>query len=118
MPLGKRWTDLRAHGVLRTVSVRGSFHPPTMKLKSRPVEELRWSDRLKQYTRDILRDLPAWAFINKNRMHFKSLHGAYAHLLLQDALEDRLLLRQDPDGDVVARFAGVEDLLGAGWVVD
>lgn len=73
-----------------------------------------WSERLQQQTRDAIEQLPVTV---DGCLHFKHATLGYAQATYDDLCNDRLVLQAGRGGNVY-HFAGVEDLLQAGWALD
>ena len=73
-----------------------------------------WSENLQQQTRHAIAQL---SVTSDGHLHFKHSTLGYAHATLNDLTHDGLLLRSETGSDE-HRFAAIEALLQAGWVID
>lgn len=75
-----------------------------------------WSDELIAKTREVL-SLDFVPF--DDSVHLKNVHGGYGKILIGDLLASRLRVQiKDKSGVGEAVFAGIDELIAAGWAVD
>ncbi len=79
----------------------------------------KYSEELKEKTREILYDCPVESFMRDLKCHLKNINGKFGTMRLRDAMESRYVIHllNDTEGKSES-YESIDDLLEGGWVVD